>query len=387
MDIENFVSDRVKSIKLSAIRRFSNLVLEVPGALSLTLGEPDFYTPENIKKAGIKAIEDNHTKYTHNQGYKELRIEISSFLSTHYNLCYDGETEITVTIGASQSIDIVMRTLINEGDEVLIPSPGYVAYSSCAVLSGGKPVFIPTLPQDNFKLKADTIKKYITPKTKILILSYPCNPTGATMDREDLIEISDIIKQNNILVISDEVYSELTYGKKHTSIASIPGMKDHVIVINGFSKAYSMTGWRLGYVAAPAPLMKHIVKTHQYNVSCASSISQRAGIEAIKNGDTSIQKMVQEYDLRRKYCYTRIMDMRLECFEPTGAFYLFPEIKKFGLSSEEFCIKLLYDEKLALVPGSAFGTFGEGYIRMSYAYSMDVLEDGLNRLERFLKKM
>jgi aminotransferase len=387
MDIENFVSGRVKAIELSSIRRFSNLVSTVPGALSLTLGQPDFNTPENIKIAGIKAIVDNHTTYTHNQGYKELRLEIANFLNKHYNLYYDSETEITVTIGASQAIDIVMRTLINEGDEVLIPSPGYVAYGACVTLSGGKPVYIPTFPEDNFKLKTDAIKKYITPKTKILILSYPCNPTGATMDAVDLLEISTIIKENNILVISDEVYSELTYGKKHTSIASIQGMKEYAIVINGFSKAYSMTGWRLGYAAAPASLMKHLVKTHQYNVSCASAISQMAGIEALKNGDGSIQKMVAEYNLRRQYCYSRIKVMGLKCFEPTGAFYLFPEIKKFGLSSEEFCIKLLYNEKLALVPGSAFGTFGEGYIRMSYAYSMDILEEGLNRLETFIKSM
>jgi aminotransferase len=243
------------------------------------------------------------------------------------------------------------------------------------------------LYEDKFKLKADILKQYITPKTKLLILSYPCNPTGATMDFDDLLKISEVVKENNIVVVSDEIYSELTYDKKHASIASIEGMKDRTIVINGFSKSYSMTGWRLGYIASPSEVMKHIVKVHQYNVSCAPSISQFAGIEALKNSDSSIKAMVKEYDKRRSYCYNRLLDMGLKCFEPTGAFYIFPEIKKFGLSSEDFCKKLLYEGKLAVVPGSAFGKFGEGYIRISYAYSMDVLKDGLDRLETFLKNM
>lgn len=385
MNMERFISHKVNRIQLSPIRKFSNLVSSVPGALSLTIGQPDFNTPQIIKEAGIQAIETDKTAYTHNQGYLELRSEITKFLKGRYDLNYDAETELTVTIGASQAIDVCLRTFINDGDEVLIPSPGYVAYEACVTLSGGKPVFIPTLIEDGFKLKADTLKKYITPKTKLLILSYPSNPTGAALDKDDLLEISSVIKENNIIVISDEIYSELTYDRKHISIASIDGMKDRTVVINGFSKTYSMTGWRLGYIAAPSETMKHIVKVHQYNVSCAPSVSQIAGIEALRTGDSSIQEMVKEYDKRRIYCYDRLKAMGLKCFKPAGAFYIFPEIKETGLTSEEFCIKLLHQGKLAVVPGSAFGQFGEGYVRISYAYSMDVLENGLDRLEKFLE--
>jgi len=387
MNNQNFISKRARSIKLSPIRKFSNLVATVPGALSLTIGQPDFNTPENIKGAGIEAIKNNYTAYTHNQGYIELRKEIAKYLGEQYNIHYDPQTEITTTVGASEAIDVIMRTLIEEGDEVLVPSPGYVAYETCVRLSGGTPVSIPTLYEDNFKLKAETVKKYITPNTKLLILSYPSNPTGATMDYDDLYEISKVVKENNTLVVSDEIYSELTYNKKHVSIASIDGMKEHTLVINGFSKWYSMTGWRLGYIAAPSEIMEHIVKVHQYNVSCAPSISQMAGIEALRNGKESIEKMVAEYNKRKKYCYDRLIHMGLKCFEPSGAFYIFPEIKNYGLNSEEFCKKLLYEGKLAVVPGSAFGEHGEGYIRISYAYSLEVLEDGLDRLQGFLKSL
>lgn len=372
---------------MSPIRKFANLVATVPGALSLTIGQPDFNTPENIKEAGINAIKNNHTAYTHNQGYMELRKEIAKYLSERYNINYDPESEITATVGASEAIDIIMRTLIEDGDEVLIPSPGYVAYETCVLLSGGTPVFIPTLYEDSFKLKAETIKKHITPRTKLLILSYPSNPTGGTMDYDDLLQISKVVKENSILVISDEIYSELTYDKKHVSIASIDGMRERTIVINGFSKWYSMTGWRLGYIAAPSDILKHIIKIHLYNVSCAPSISQIAGIEALRHGQESIDIMISEYARRRKYCYDRLIDMGLKCFEPTGAFYIFPEIKNFGLSSEEFCKKLLYEGKLAVVPGSAFGKYGEGYLRISYAYSMEVLKEGLDRFQYFMNTL
>lgn len=384
MDAEKAISGKVMSVELSPIRRFYNLVASVPGALSLTIGQPDFNTPENIKAAGAKAIAENQTTYTHNQGFIELRREISAYLRNHYNLDYNEDTEITVTIGSGQAIDTAIRTLIDHGDEVLIPSPGYVAYSACVTLSGGKPVFVPVMFEDGFKLKAEAIKKYITPKTKLLILSYPSNPTGATMDENELDEIAALAIENDLVVISDEIYSELVYNKSHVSIASLLGMRERTIVINGFSKAFSMTGWRLGYIAAPLAFMKHIIKVHQYNVTCAPSMSQIAGVEALKNSSSKVAEMVEEYNRRRLYCYGRIIAMGLPCLEPTGAFYIFPEIKQFSKPSEEFCEKLLYDGKLAVVPGSAFGSFGEGYIRISYAYSMEILEDGLNRLERFI---
>lgn len=385
MNYEDYVSDRVKAIKFSPIRKFSNLVSSVEGAISLTIGQPDFNTPENIKNAGILAIRNNNTTYTSNQGYAELRKEISKYLKNRFSLSYDYESEIAVTVGAGEAIDAAIRTMVNTGDEVLIPSPGYIAYESCTRLSGGIPVFVPTYIEDGFKLKTDMLKKYINPGTKLLILSYPSNPTGATMDEKDLEEISRLVIENDMFVISDEIYSELIYNGNRISIASLDGMKERTIIINGFSKTYSMTGWRLGYVAAPAALMKHLIKVHQYNVTCASSISQAAGIEALKGGSTSVEAMVKEYDNRRKYCFNRLQDMGLKCFEPSGAFYIFPEIKNFGLSSEEFCTRLLYEDKLAVVPGSAFGIYGEGYIRISYAYSMDVLKEGMNRLEKFVQ--
>lgn len=387
MGSEKYISNRVRSIQLSAIRQFFNMVSEVPGALSLTLGQPDFNTPDNIKEAGITAIMQDYTAYSHNQGFIELRKEVSSFLKRKYNLDYDGETEITVTAGTGQAIDASMRTFIGEGDEVLIPSPGYVAYGACATLCGGRPVYVPVRPGDGFKLKAEILENYITPRTKLLILSYPCNPTGATMNREDLIQIAEVAKKRDLIIMSDEVYSELTYEKSHISIASLEGMKDRTVVINGFSKTYSMTGWRLGFVAAPHGIMEHIVKVHQYNITCAPSISQIAGIEALKNGDRSIDIMVEEYNNRRIYCYDRIIKMGMDCFEPSGAFYLFPNIDEFGLSSDEFCRKLLFEGKLAVVPGSAFGVYGEGYIRVSYAYSMDILKEGLDRLQNFTARL
>lgn len=387
MDNEKFVSKRASSIELSPIRKFFNMVSKVPGALSLTIGQPDFETPGNIKRAGIEAISSNMTSYSHNQGYIELRQEISNYLKKGIGIDYDYESEITVTVGSGQAIDAAIRTLVDDSDEVLIPSPGYVAYGACVTLCGGIPVYVPVLPEDNFKLKTEILKRYVTPRTKMLILSYPCNPTGATMGEVDLLEISKLVCEKDLMVISDEVYSEMTYGKKHTSIASIEHMKDRTIVINGFSKAYSMTGWRLGYAAAPREIMKHIVKVHQYNVTCAPTISQAAGIEALRNGGNSVSEMVAEYNNRRLYCIDRIKKIGLPCFEPTGAFYIFPQIKEFGMPSEEFCLRLLQQERLAIVPGYAFGSFGEGFVRISYAYSQSVLEDGFDRLEKFIASL
>lgn len=383
----NLISNRAESIEFSPIRKFSNMVSQVPGAISLTIGQPDFNTPENIKAKGIEAIKNNYTSYTKNQGNMELRCEISSYLKRLCGVEYDPEEEITVTIGSAQAIDTAMRALVNEGDEVLIPSPGYTAYGPCTVLSGGKPVSVPVYMEDGFKLRADILRQYITPKAKLLILSYPCNPTGATMDMDYLTEISKLIIENNMAVVSDEIYSEMTYDKKHVSVVSIEGMKERTILINGFSKAYSMTGWRLGYAAAPKYIMDHIVKIHQYSVTCAPSISQAAAIEALRNGANGVNKMVEEYNRRRLYCFDRIQHMGLKCFKPTGAFYIFPQVSQYDLSSWEFCEKLLFEGKLAAVPGSAFGEYGEGHIRISYAYSMELLEEGLNRLEAFLKKL
>lgn len=382
--MDKFISARARAIEPSPIRRFTNLVKYVPGAISLTIGQPDFPTPECIKDAGMRAIENNMTSYTDNRGYIELRRAIASFLRKRCSLEYSPDDEITVTVGAEEGIDAAVRTLVNPGDRVLIPSPGYVAYRACTLLSGGEPVFVPAYAEDAFRLRPDILQRYITANTKLLILSYPSNPTGAVMDEHGLSQIAGMARDNDMAVISDEIYSELTYGGDHTSIASLPGMKERTVVINGFSKAYSMTGFRLGYLAAPAGIMAHLVKVHQFGVTCAPSISQAAGIEALKSGGESCRKMNAEYDRRRVYCYRRLLSMGMDCVEPKGALYLFPSIKKWGLSSESFCSRLLFEGKLAVVPGSAFGPFGEGYIRISYAYSGDVLKEGLDRLEHFI---
>ena len=384
MNENKFISSRAKSVELSTIRKFFNSVSAVPGAISLTLGQPDFPTPEYIKDAGINAIRDNKTVYTHNQGNFELRCEISKYLIKKHGINYDPETEIIVTTGASEAIDTTLRAIINEGDEVLIPSPGFVAYGACTKLSGGVPVYVPLKMEEKFHLTPDILKDYISKKTKVLILSYPNNPTGAVMGIDELRKISDIIIKNDILVISDEVYSEIIYGKKSSSITEIEGMKDRTILIGGFSKTYSMTGWRIGFTAAPGWITKHLVKIHQYNVTCAASMCQEAAFAALRGTDESVFEMVAEYNKRRIYCIERLKNMGLELYEPEGAFYIFPSIKKYNITSDEFCSKLLYDKKLAVVPGSAFGDFGEGFIRISYAYSLDKLAEGLNRLESFI---
>ncbi len=387
MEREKHLSDKVKSVQASGIRYFFNMASEVSDTVSLSLGQPDFVTPKHIIDAAVKALNEGQTFYTHNMGLLELRQEISRFLSDRYGIDYDPKTEIIVTIGVSQAIDTAIRTLVSDGDEVIIPQPSFVAYRPCTVMAGGVPKFVPTYEEDNFALRPDILENYITDKTKVLILPYPNNPTGAIMTKEELAAIADVVKKHDLMVISDEIYSELTYGVKHTSFASLPGMWERTITVNGFSKTYAMTGWRLGYIAAPEFFAKELVKVHQYTVTCAPSMGQFAAIEALRNGDGDIKKMVTEYDCRRRFLLGEIRDMGLSCFEPLGAFYIFPSIKSTGLSSEEFATRLLYEGKVATVPGTAFGENGEGFLRLSYASSMDDLTKATKRIKEFLKRI
>jgi len=387
MNLEKFISNRVREVKPSGIRKFFNMVAEVPDVISLSIGQPDFVTPLHIREACIEALDRGMTGYTHNLGIIELRRGISHFLHKKYKADYDPTKEILVTVGGSEALDLSFRTLVSEGDEVLIPDPAFVSYEPLTILAGGKPVFVPTYEEDNFVIKPENIEKKITERTKVLVLNYPNNPTGAIMTRGQLEAIAEVVKKYNLFVISDEMYSELTYGRKHESFASIPGMKERTILTNGFSKAYSMTGWRLGYIAAPAEIIENMIKIHQYSIACAPSMCQYAAVEAINNGDADIEEMVKEYDKRRKFIYEGLLEIGLDCFEPLGAFYIFPSIKKTGLTSEEFSIRLLNQEKVAVVPGSVFGEHGEGYIRISYAASMDAMEEALRRMKRFLDSL
>ena len=387
MNHEEKVAKRAKSIEISTIRYFFNMVKEVPGAISLTIGEPDFVTPKHIMDAGIKAVKEGKTGYTVNPGLIELREEISRYLSERYNIMYNPENEILVTIGATEAIYVAINTLIEEGDEVLIPQPSFVAYDPCTKLAGGKSVFVPTYEDDNFVLKADVLEKYITKRSKVLILPYPSNPTGAVLPKELMEEIASVVKKHDLIVITDEIYSELIYGGfKHVSFASLPDMWERTVTINGFSKAYAMTGWRLGYIAAPYYFVSHMTKVHQYDVTAAATMCQYAGIEAMKNGSEDIKIMREEYDRRRKYLLQSMAEIGLKCFEPKGAFYLFPSIKKTGLTSTEFAKRLLHEAKVAVVPGNAFGESGEGYVRMAYATSMENLEECVKRIKGFMKK-
>ncbi|QSZ27726.1 aminotransferase class I/II-fold pyridoxal phosphate-dependent enzyme [Aceticella autotrophica] len=387
MNHEEKVAKRAKSIEISTIRYFFNMVKEVPGAISLTIGEPDFVTPKHIMDAAIKALKEGKTGYTVNPGLIELRGEISRYLSERYNIIYNPDNEILVTIGATEAIYVAINTLIEEGDEVLIPQPSFVAYDPCTKLAGGKSVFVPTYEDDNFVLKADVLEKYITKRSKVLILPYPSNPTGAVLPKELMEEIAAVVKKHDLIVITDEIYSELIYaGFKHVSFASLPNMWERTVTINGFSKAYAMTGWRLGYIAAPDYFVSHMTKVHQYDVTAAATMCQYAGIEAMKNGSEDIRIMRDEYDRRRKYLLQSMSEIGLKCFEPKGAFYLFPSIKKTGLTSTEFAKRLLHEAKVAVVPGNAFGESGEGYVRMAYATSMENLEECVKRIKGFMKK-
>lgn len=387
MDFEDRVSRRAKSIEISTIRYFFNMAKEVPGAISLTIGEPDFVTPRHIIDAAYASLLEGKTGYTVNAGLIELRQEISKYLKRSCDVEYKPDGEILVTIGATEAIYIALNTLLDEGDEVLIPEPSFVAYDPCTKLAGGKSIFVPTYEKDNFVLKADVLEKYVTERSKILILPYPNNPTGAVMPYEEMVKLAEVVLKHDLLVVTDEIYSELVYdGFKHVSIASLPGMWERTVLINGFSKSYAMTGWRLGYIAAPEYFVKHMTKIHQYDVTSASTQSQYAGLEALRNGDDDVKFMREKYDERRKFLYASLIDMGFKCFEPKGAFYIFPSIKETGLTSLEFAKKLLYEAKVAAVPGSAFGEHGEGYIRMSYATSMENLKEAVKRIKEFMKE-
>ena len=384
--MRNPLSDKVIGIRPSGIRKFFDIVQEMDDAISLGVGEPDFDTPWHIRDEGIYSLEKGRTYYTSNAGLKELREEICRYMDRTQGLSYDPLSETFVSVGGSEAIDLAMRAMVNPGDEVLIPQPSYVSYEPCAILADAKPVIIELKGENEFRLKPEEILEKCTDKTKILVMPYPNNPTGAVMEREDLEAVARVIKEKDLYVISDEIYGELTYRGKHVSIASLPGMRERTIVIGGFSKAYAMTGWRLGYAVGPELILKQMIKIHQFAIMCAPTTSQYAGIEALRNGDEDVAMMREEYDRRRRLLLHEFGEMGMDCFEPFGAFYAFPSIRKFGMSSEEFATRLLKEERLAVVPGTAFGDSGEGYIRISYAYSMDDLKRALERLRRFLSR-
>ena len=380
------LSKTIKDIKPSGIRKFFDVARTMEGAVSLGVGEPDFDTPWRIRSEGIYSLENGRTFYTSNTGLIELRQEISKYLARKYDIHYDADDEIMVTIGGSEAIDVALRAMLDPGDEVLIPQPSYVSYVPCTILAGGVPVIINLKEEDEFRLKSKDLEEKITDKTKILVLPYPNNPTGAIMEKKDLEEMAEVIKKHDLFVLTDEIYSELTYKEKHVTIASLPGMKERTVYINGFSKAFAMTGWRLGYACAPKVILKQMLKIHQFAIMCAPTTSQYAAIEALKNCDDEVAAMKEEYNERRRFLVHEFKDMGLPCFEPFGAFYIFPCIKKFGMSSEEFVNRLLQEEKVAVVPGTAFGDSGEGFIRISYAYSLDDLKIALNRIRKFVAK-
>ena len=381
------ISKTIAEIKPSGIRKFFDIVSEMKDAISLGVGEPDFDTPWHIRDEGIYAFEKGKTFYTSNSGLKELRTEISNYIKRKQKIKYNSDDEILVTVGGSEAIDIGLRAMINSGDEVLIPQPSYVSYLPCALLAGAKPVVINLKAENDFRLTAEELENAITEKTKVLILPYPNNPTGAIMEKEDLEKITEVIKKHDIFVMSDEIYAELTYGKEHVSIVSLDGMKERTLLINGFSKAYAMTGWRLGYACGPKELLKQMTKIHQYAIMCAPTISQYAAIEALRNGDEDVKEMKISYNQRRRFLMNAFKEMGLECFEPYGAFYVFPCIKEFGMTSEDFATKFLKEEHVAVVPGTAFGNSGEGFLRISYAYSLDTLKLAMEKLSRFITKL
>jgi aminotransferase len=385
--VRNFLSDKCVSLKPSGIRKFFDIVSEMPDAISLGVGEPDFDTPWHIREEGIYSLERGRTFYTSNSGLKELKEEIACYLKRRCDLTYDPASQIIVTVGGSEGIDIALRAMLNPGDEVLIPQPSYVSYEPCCVLADGVPVTIQLKEENEFRLKPEQLLAAITDKTKILVLPFPNNPTGAIMTREDLEAIAPILIEKDIFVLSDEIYSELTYDQEHVSIASIPGMQERTILINGFSKAYAMTGWRLGYVAGPADILKQMVKIHQYAIMCAPTTSQYAAVEAMRNGDKDVESMREAYNGRRRFLLHAMEEMNLKCFEPKGAFYIFPNISRFGMTSDEFATRLLMEEKVAVVPGTAFGDCGEGFIRISYAYSLEDLKEALGRVQHFVEKL
>ncbi|MCB6611217.1 aminotransferase class I/II-fold pyridoxal phosphate-dependent enzyme [[Clostridium] symbiosum] len=385
--MRNPLSDTIVDIPPSGIRKFFDVVSEMKGAISLGVGEPDFDTPWHVREEGIYSLEKGRTFYTSNAGLKELKMEICNYLKRRMHVEYDFNKEVLVTVGGSEAIDIALRAMLNPGEEVLIPQPSYVSYVPCATLAGGKPVVIELEEKDQFKLTKEKLLEKITPNTKVLILPFPNNPTGAIMEREDLEEIAKVIEEKDIFVISDELYAELTYKGEHVSIAAIPGMRERTVLINGFSKAYAMTGWRIGYAAAPEIILTQMLKIHQFAIMCAPTTSQYAAVEALKNGDEDIARMKKAYDERRKYLMRAFKDLGMDCFEPYGAFYMFPCIKRFGMTSDEFANRLLQEEKIAIVPGTAFGDCGEGYLRVSYAYSLEDLQKAIARIRRFVDRL
>ena len=385
VNYEQMLSDRVKITKPSGIRRFFEMAAKMPHAISLGVGEPDFETPWQIRRAGIQSLEKGQTFYTSNWGLAELRSQIAALARRKYQLCYDADKEILVTVGGSEAIDNTIRALVNPGEEVLIPEPSFVCYTPLTQMVGGVPVPLPTRVEDSFKLTPEALRAAITPRTKLLILPYPNNPTGAIMNRDELQAIANVIRETNIMVLSDEIYNSLTYGPdRHVCFAEIEGMKERTIVVNGFSKSYAMTGWRLGYAAGPAPLIKVMTKIHQSCIMSAPTTSQYAAITALHQCDDQIEMMRDEYNRRRRYVVKSLNDMGLTCFEPRGAFYVFPSIQISGLTSSEFCEQLLREKEVAIIPGSAFGASGEGYARISYAYSVDHLQTAMKRIREFL---
>ena len=385
--MRNPLADKIVDIKPSGIRKFFDIVNEMEDAISLGVGEPDFDTPWHIRDEGIYSLEKGRTFYTSNAGLKELRKEISNYVERSQGVHYDEMHEVLVTVGGSEAIDLALRAMINPGEEVLIPQPSYVSYEPCAVLADAVPVIIELKEENEFRLTAQELRDAITDKTKLLILPFPNNPTGAIMEKKDLEEIAEIIREKDIFVITDEIYAELSYKEKHVSIISLPGMRERTVYINGFSKAYAMTGWRLGYACAPAQIMEQMVKIHQFAIMCAPTTSQYAAVEALRNGDEDVAQMREAYNQRRRFLMNAFHEMGLQCFEPYGAFYVFPCIKEFGMTSDEFATRLLMEEKVAVVPGTAFGGCGEGFLRISYAYSLDSLKTAMGKIAHFVGKL
>ena len=381
------LSKTITQIQPSGIRKFFDIVSEMEDAISLGVGEPECDTPWRVRDEAIYSLEKGRTFYTSNAGLKELKVEIANYLDRRYDLHYDYANEMLITVGGREAIDIALRAMLDPGDEVLMPQPSYVSYVPCTILANGKPVIINLKEENQFRLTAEELEAAMTDKTKILIMPFPNNPTGAVMEMEDLEQIAEVVKKHDLYVLSDEIYSELTYLEKHVSIASLPGMKERTVLINGFSKSHAMTGWRLGYACAPEIIIKQMLKIHQFAIMCAPTTSQYAAVEAIKNCDEDVAMMREQYDARRRYLLKRFKEMGLSCFEPFGAFYIFPSIKEFGLTSDEFATRLLKEQKVAVVPGTAFGDCGEGFLRISYAYSLDNLRVALDRIEMFLDEL
>ena len=387
MDYEQILSKKAQALQPSGIRRFFDMLEGRKNVISLTVGQPDFLTPWHIRVAGIESLEEGKCFYTSNSGTPELRREISRYLDRRFGLSYSPTDEIIVTVGGSEAIDLAFRAFLNPGDEVIVPQPAFVCYGPLAEMADGVPVYVNTKPENAFKLTAEELKAAITPRTKMLVMPFPNNPTGAIMTKEELEKIAEVLRGTDIMVLSDEIYAELTYGSTHVSIASLPGMRERTVLVSGFSKAFAMTGWRLGYVTAPAPIIRQMLKIHQYGIMCASTTSQLAGVEAMANGDADIEMMHDEYNRRRRFIVSGLNAIGCRCFDPQGAFYVFPQISSFGLSSEEFCSRLLEEENVAIVPGTAFGACGEGYARISYAYSVEHINQALDRMERFVRKL